>query len=267
MKKTKGILVILLSLLLMFLLVSCDSSDYKKATELFDSGDYETALAMFEALGEYEDSALQASICKVNIAVENFEKGELDEAEKIFKEVYENIDDELRKTLIQRYIVGIEQIRKFEGTWSDNYIYNENQKSAYTDWYSGEISCTVKPPYKIGTGSSRFSDVDWRIDVTVELSAEIKIGNYSTRLKTKTFNYNGVGMIGHVSGDDMDDMDGYLYIINEDKGSCMFSSNSKSYISLHPDSDKIMSLSEMPYNYNWSILYNDDAEFVKLEKE
>ncbi len=41
----------------LFCLTGCDSSDYKKATQALESGDYETAVTLFEKLEDYEDSA------------------------------------------------------------------------------------------------------------------------------------------------------------------------------------------------------------------
>ncbi len=45
-------------------LVGCDSSNYKKASQALESGDYETAVSLFEELGDYEDSATKLEEAK-----------------------------------------------------------------------------------------------------------------------------------------------------------------------------------------------------------
>ena len=56
MKKTKIILVAA-ALVAVISATGCDSSDYKKATELYNSGQYSDANAIFSELGDYKDSA------------------------------------------------------------------------------------------------------------------------------------------------------------------------------------------------------------------
>ncbi len=56
MKKTKIILVAA-TLVAVISATGCDSSDYKKATELYNSGQYSDANAIFSELGDYKDSA------------------------------------------------------------------------------------------------------------------------------------------------------------------------------------------------------------------
>ena len=53
----KKILAILVVALMICSLAGCDSSKYKKAVELYDSGDYQAAIVIFSELGDYEDSA------------------------------------------------------------------------------------------------------------------------------------------------------------------------------------------------------------------
>lgn len=56
----KKLLAILILCITVFSLTACDSSDYKKAMSLYESGDYEEAAKMFVELGDYEDSAEMA---------------------------------------------------------------------------------------------------------------------------------------------------------------------------------------------------------------
>lgn len=56
MKHLKKFLCLALSIILVLSLSACDSSDYKKAMELYESGDLDGAIAAFSVLGDYEDS-------------------------------------------------------------------------------------------------------------------------------------------------------------------------------------------------------------------
>ena len=61
-----------------------NSSNYKRAVTLTDSGKYDEAEAMFKELGDYKDSQEMIRYIK---AEKLFEKGEYDKAEAIFKEL------------------------------------------------------------------------------------------------------------------------------------------------------------------------------------
>lgn len=62
--KSKFLYTLVCLLLASFLLTGCNSSDYKKATQLYSEGNYEDALALFTKLGDYEDSAQMAAACQ-----------------------------------------------------------------------------------------------------------------------------------------------------------------------------------------------------------
>ena len=81
----KRFLAILLVVTVMLSLCACDSLDYKKAMEAYESGDYETALAMFTELGDYEDSAQMAKACDYEIASEYLDDKDYAEAWERFK--------------------------------------------------------------------------------------------------------------------------------------------------------------------------------------
>lgn len=70
----KKIVALLLVLTMALALCGCSSSDYKKAQEMFEQGQYEEAQAIFESLGDYEDSKEQASNCKVKISIGLFDE-------------------------------------------------------------------------------------------------------------------------------------------------------------------------------------------------
>lgn len=48
-------------------LCSCKSSDYKKAMSLYEAGEYEEAIAAFEALADYKDSVQKIADCELGI--------------------------------------------------------------------------------------------------------------------------------------------------------------------------------------------------------
>lgn len=91
----KKIMAMLLALSLCLALVACDSSDYKKAEELYATGDYSAALEIYTALGEYEDSQSKVKLCKFNIANTHFENKEYKAALEIYTELgeYEDAKD------------------------------------------------------------------------------------------------------------------------------------------------------------------------------
>lgn len=55
----KRLFVLLISISLVFLLVACNSSKYSQANSAYNSEDYETAISLFEELGDYKDSKEQ----------------------------------------------------------------------------------------------------------------------------------------------------------------------------------------------------------------
>ena len=95
MKRKISILLVLA--LLLCSLVACDSSDYKKADELFAQGNYQEAAAIFDALGDYEDSADRAVESKYLQAGQLLEAGNYAEAIALYKEVlsYQDAEEKL----------------------------------------------------------------------------------------------------------------------------------------------------------------------------
>lgn len=83
----KNIALVLVAAMLLVTLTGCNSSDYKAAAELYAGGSYIEAAQMFEALGDYKDSADQARICRYAYAKELFEAGEFTQAAQAFAEL------------------------------------------------------------------------------------------------------------------------------------------------------------------------------------
>lgn len=80
----KRIISIALALVLVFCLTGCQSSDYKAAVSKMESGSYAEALTAFQALGDYKDSAAQATECSYKLAVAEFDAGNYDAAKAAF---------------------------------------------------------------------------------------------------------------------------------------------------------------------------------------
>lgn len=89
------LMAVVLAIVLSLSLVACDSSDYKQAEKLYAAGDYATALDIYSALGEYEDSWSKAKLCKYEIADAHFENAEYKAALEIYAELgeYEDAQD------------------------------------------------------------------------------------------------------------------------------------------------------------------------------
>ena len=82
----------ILALVMVVSLTGCDSSDYKKATSLYDEGKYEEAAAMFAELGDYENSAEMVNVCKYTQAAKLLEEKEYEAAKAIFVELGDYAD-------------------------------------------------------------------------------------------------------------------------------------------------------------------------------
>lgn len=65
---------------LFIFLTGCESKDYKKAMELYQFGQYDQAILMFEALGEYEDSLEMIKACNYEIAESYYDQSKYEEA-------------------------------------------------------------------------------------------------------------------------------------------------------------------------------------------
>lgn len=69
MKKWFRVLAIILVVAMTLSLAGCDSADYKKAIKQYQEGDYESALAGFEDLGDYKRSKELAQKCEEKLAL------------------------------------------------------------------------------------------------------------------------------------------------------------------------------------------------------
>lgn len=105
----KRILSVLIVLVLAVSMVGCSLQDYQTAGTLYKEGKYAQALEMYEALGDYADSAKMAEICRQKA---NYEKagqllaaGEYEQAAQMYDELGMYSDSPLMAAE-SRYIGG-----------------------------------------------------------------------------------------------------------------------------------------------------------------
>ena len=96
----KMVVALLLALSMAFALCGCKGDDYKKAVDLYNSEDYEGAKAIFDSLGDYEDSEEYAANCNLYInyakAESLFGDGSYDEAAILFEELGDYMSSSMR---------------------------------------------------------------------------------------------------------------------------------------------------------------------------
>lgn len=73
-------------------LTACDGSNYKKATELYNNGQYAEAAEIFTKLGDYEDSADMVLACQYGEAKALYEAGDYEGALEKFEGIREYED-------------------------------------------------------------------------------------------------------------------------------------------------------------------------------
>lgn len=83
----KRIVGFLLCAVLLLFLCGCNSQDYKKATSLYQDGDFSSAKVIFDELGDYEDAATMSKDCSYNMAIELLNDGAYSEAYALFAEL------------------------------------------------------------------------------------------------------------------------------------------------------------------------------------
>jgi hypothetical protein len=97
----KKLISLVLALVMAFSLCGCNMSDYKKAQNAYENGDYENASTMFETLGDYKESQAfynksQAAIYDEKIkAFVNDWTGNISDAEALYTD-YKNLSDEIK---------------------------------------------------------------------------------------------------------------------------------------------------------------------------
>ena len=107
----KRILAIMLCVCMLVMACGCDSIDYKKATKLYNNGEWDEAIEIFESLGSYEDSKEMVNACNYEKATELYENKDYDEAIEIFTELSDYEDSEnmianCKRRKIEPYLIS-----------------------------------------------------------------------------------------------------------------------------------------------------------------
>ncbi len=76
------------------MLAGCDSSQYKKTTSLYKAGEYEAATAIFEELGDYENSPEMVKVCQYTYAAQLLQNKDYDAEKDIFNRLGDYADSQ-----------------------------------------------------------------------------------------------------------------------------------------------------------------------------
>ena len=95
----KRILIMAVTVLTACSITSCKSTDYKKASELYENENYKQSAELFETLGNYKDSEEKVLMSKYSEAKALAEAGEYEQAEALFTELgdYEDCADMVKE--------------------------------------------------------------------------------------------------------------------------------------------------------------------------
>lgn len=119
------------TLTLALMLTSCSSIDYKNAMNLYNSGNYTEALAVFEELADYKDSSEMAIKCKYETAKSLFSSGSFTESYTILSKMREYEDcTELINQCVAGLILQIEDLNAQE---TMDYLLSLEGTLAYED--------------------------------------------------------------------------------------------------------------------------------------
>ena len=119
----KRILAIMLCVCMLVMACGCDSIDYKKATKLYNNGEWDEAIEIFESLGSYEDSEDMVNVCNYEKATELYENGEYGEAIKIFSDLsgYSDSTEMIAKCKWSLFVDYIQKNKKLEYNADSSY--------------------------------------------------------------------------------------------------------------------------------------------------
>lgn len=208
----KRIIAMMLALVLALSLCGCDSSDYKKAMEAFDSGDYATAREIFVELGDYEDSADMVIQCDYQQALAYLDEGEYAQARELFLELgdYEDCKENAMTAAQYMLMEYVEENGEFKKVNPDNYdgiviqVDNDMVIVAYMYKMTGIINVDLRIGTGIKPGSNDFLIVG--TDKTsshaayynAEATLAIKLGAYTQgdKLTWEEFEVNGTNAQG-----------------------------------------------------------------------
>lgn len=242
---------------------------YEKGKTLLAQNDYSASIEAFKKAGKYEDAEKKIQEAEelaaeeqqketYNEVVSKFEAGELDEAQVLFASFPSDYED------TELYNTAITALSPLIGTYSVDFSFDltGNNGVELNDGYvTGSI--TVGKPLSLRTSNLEYSDVDWGVDFTIQISTE------ATRFSKGTTSYNNTftATLYHIIGDEPNDLS-TSFILKDDSGVTILgysgAYNKKLYFSFEKDSVKLI---EIPYSYNWATEYYPDLAALVFNKE
>ena len=147
-------------------LCSCKSSDYKKAMSLYEAGEYEEAIAAFEALADYKDSVQKIADCelgilenKYNNAIALMEAGNIIEAYNTFTSLNGYKDSaEKAESIYDQYLTATLKVAKvgdiitfgsYENEKIDWYVLEKTEDRVFViSQYFVDVQCYDEEPIR-----------------------------------------------------------------------------------------------------------------------
>lgn len=164
-------------------LTACDGSNYKKATELYNNGQYAEAAEIFTELGDYEDSADMVLACQYGEAKALYEAGNYEGALGKFEGIreYENSAEYIAKAeheiMVMTYADVLEQLE--ENDW----YYNGGTDNKLNRISFSGTDVTISYVFFDGNGKHEGEDItvpfeidDSSIAMTLEDGNSLNIG-------------------------------------------------------------------------------------------
>lgn len=127
------------------------SNDYKNATQLLASEQYQEAYDKFLLLNEYKDSRIKAKLCKYNEAISYSEQKRYEEAYKIFEQLDE-FEASKSKSIECKYLFASElldskEYKKAFDLFSELNDYEDSEKKKNISKYNYAIELTDDKKY------------------------------------------------------------------------------------------------------------------------
>lgn len=174
--------LIMAALLMLVLLTGCDSSDYKKAQQLYDAGSYSEAASIFEALGDYEDSAAKATESKYQHAEKLYTDGNYAEAIAVYEAIADYEDSAEKIASANKEIMYATYADVFEALKDNVWFYEASSVNAVNVISFIEEKASIKQIYYDGNGphTTTPNECDYIVDadniiVTLADESEMKI--------------------------------------------------------------------------------------------
>lgn len=235
-----------------------------------DADTLEAAIELLERAGKYKNAAAVLAHARQNLAyvraVESFQRGDFSVAESAFLELEPGFAQS------EKYQLAITMLSRASGTWTASVSGSPDYSEYYEDqMLSGTVTCTIAAPYSIG--ESEYSDCDWVANANISVQASYSVlegeGYRKHSMGNKSVSRQVVNGFHHVT-DTADVLVPTVYIDNEEYMDFLFTPGKGAYsriaLEYNADTDTI-TLTEIPYDMNWTTSYPSEAISVVLHRE